>query len=126
MILLINIKILFYGFWLENNKLYIDISKHFKNRREAQQFGIKNNQKAIYNIEKDQSEYITKKAYILYKYNEKNNDLIYIYEYEKIQDLQAIFKINLQSIYNKINFSITDDIKLLNNNYCIICENIEA
>lgn len=41
------------GLWYDDNKLYIDLSKNIKNIGNAKSFAIKNNQKAIYDISKN-------------------------------------------------------------------------
>lgn len=48
----------FVGFWLDNNILYLDISKHFNNRLEAIKEGRKNKQLAIYNLKLQKSIYL--------------------------------------------------------------------
>ena len=45
------------GFWIDNNILYIDISKHFQSKEKACQFSIKNNQLALYDIYNNKSIY---------------------------------------------------------------------
>ena len=116
---------MFLGFWMDQNILYIDISKHFNKKQDAINFGIKNNQKAIYNIKDNKNEFITKKVYILYKYNALKNDINYLYEYNNIEDIARLLKCNVKSLYKKMNYSINNNIKMLDNNYCIFCESIE-
>ena len=41
------------GGWIHENKLYIDISVNIQDKREAIEFGIKNNQIAIYDLNDD-------------------------------------------------------------------------
>ena len=118
-------KNMFLGFWMDQNILYIDISKHFNKKQDAINFGIKNNQKAIYNIKDNKNEFITKKVYILYKYNALKNDINYLYEYNNIEDIARLLKCNVKSLYKKMNYSINNNIKMLDNNYCIFCESIE-
>lgn len=43
------------GLWIENNILYIDISKNIKNRKKAEKIGEKYNQLAIWNIAKNEN-----------------------------------------------------------------------
>ena len=118
-------KNMFLGFWVDQNILYVDISKHFIQKRDAINFGIKNDQKAIYNIKDNKSEYITKKVYILYKYDVLKNDYKYIMEYNNTSDISKLLKMDKKSLLNKINYTIDQKTKLLKNNYCIICESIE-
>jgi hypothetical protein len=105
--------------------LYIDISKHFNKKQDAIIFGVKNNQKAIYNIKDNKSEYITKKVYILYKYNVLKNDITYVMEFEDLQKIADILKTTKNALQHKINYNIDHKIELLKNNYCIFCESIE-
>lgn len=68
-----------------------------------------------------------KKAYILYKYNEFNNDLEYIKEYYSTKTIQEEFKTTLKnknSIYHYITDSIDNIKKLLNDKYIIIKEEL--
>lgn len=69
-----------------------------------------------------------KKAYILYKYNQFNNDYEYIKEYYNTKDIQKEFKNTIKndrSIYHYITKSIDNVKQLLNNQYIIISESIE-
>lgn len=106
------------GLWIDNNKIYIDISKHYKNKKEAIKQGIKNKQIAIYDIKNNNSIELLKDTYILYKYNNIKNDIIYLKEYYNIKDLQKEFNIN--NIYQFINNSINDKMHLLKDKYIII------
>ena len=106
------------GLWINNNKLYIDITKHYKNKKEALKIGIKNKQLAIYDIKQNKNIYILKDTYILYKYNAIKNDIIYLREYYNIKDLQKEFNIN--NIYQFINNSINDKMHILKDKYIII------
>lgn len=42
------------GGWIENGKVYLDVSHNVQNRDEAVAMGKKHNQKAIYHIDKDE------------------------------------------------------------------------
>lgn len=46
---------LYLGFWIDENVLYIDISKWFRDKSEALKFGKQNKQIAIYNIKTNES-----------------------------------------------------------------------
>lgn len=48
----------FAGFWVDDDILYIDISKNIINKQQAIAEGLKNKQKAIYNIKENQSLYL--------------------------------------------------------------------
>ena len=108
------------GLWIDNNKIYIDISKHYKDKKQALKIGIKNKQLAIYDIKNDKSIYLLKDTYILYKYNNIKNDIQYIKEYYNIKDLIKDFNIKniYQYIYNNINN--LESIKKINDRYIII------
>lgn len=108
------------GLWIDNDKLYIDISKHYKDKKQAIKIGIKNKQIAIYDISKNKSIYLYKDCYILYIYNNIKNDINYKKEYYNISDILKDFKTN--NIYQYINKNINnlESIKKLNDKYIII------
>lgn len=67
----------------------------------------------------------TKKAFIIYQYNEFKNDFEYISEYFTIKELikkENIKLKNTKAIYQFINDSIEDIKHLLNDKYIIIKE----
>lgn len=115
----------FIGLWIDDNKIYIDISKHYTDKKRAIESGIKNKQIAIYDILNNNSIYLLKDTYILYKYNKINNDIKYIKEYFNIKDLQKDFNINniYQFIYKDID-KLKDNFKLLKDKYIIIKDNM--
>lgn len=112
------------GLWIFDGLLYTDISKHIKYKQDALTLGIKNNQKAVYDIEKNQDIYITKKVYTIYKYNVKNNDFVYCAEFETLEQAATYTNNTKNAIQHKLNKTIENAVKLLNNNYCIIVDNI--
>ena len=114
----------FIGLWIDNNKIYIDIIKHYKDKKQALKMGIKNKQIAIYDITNNKSIYLQKDIYILYKYNNIKNDIIYLKEFYNINDLKNIFKVN--NIYQYINKNINnlENIKKLNDRFIIIKDSI--
>ena len=114
----------FIGLWINNGLLYTDISKHIKYKQDALTLGVKNNQKAIFDIEKNQDIFITKKVYTIYKYNAKNNDFAYCAEFETLEQVATYTNNTKNSIQHKLNKTIEKTVKLLNNNYCIIVDNI--
>ena len=63
------------GIWENNGLVYIDISKHYENKRQAIKQGIKNKQLAIYDLKNKKDIELTRKTYILYKYNKIVNDI---------------------------------------------------
>lgn len=106
------------GLWINKGLLYIDITKHYKNKKEALKIGIKNKQLAIFDIKNNKSIDILKDTYILYKYNNIKNDIIYLKEYYNINDIKKDFNIN--NIYQFINESLNDKMHLLKDKYIII------
>lgn len=110
------------GLWLNNGMLYIDITKHYKNKKEAIKIGIKNKQLAIYDIKNNCDIELLKDTFILYKYNRIKNDIIYIKEYYSIKELKKDFNIN--NIYQFINNEIADNMHLLKDKYIIIKDKI--
>lgn len=115
------------GLWLDNDTIYLDISKYYTTKDRAIKTGIKNKQIAIYDIKNDKSIYLTKKAYIIYKYNKINNDLIYYKEFYNLNDIRKEFNLkNSYSIYNYIVEDIDNNEynNLLDNKYIIITDNI--
>ena len=111
------------GLWIDNGLLYIDISKHYKNKKEAIKTGIKNKQIAIYDIANNKSIYLLKDTYILYKYNAIKNDIIYLKEFYDIKQLKNTFK-DIKNVYQFINDEITDNMHLLKDKYIIIKDSI--
>lgn len=59
----------FIGFWVDNNTIYVDISKQLTSKREAEKTARKNKQLAYYDIKHNKSIYIDYeiKFYTLYK-----------------------------------------------------------
>ena len=115
------------GLWVDNNIIYLDISKYYTTKDRAVKTGIKNKQLAIYDIKNDKSIYLTKKAYIIYRYNKINNDLIYYKEFYNLNDIRKEF--NLKNSYSVYNYIVEDIDKneynnLLDNKYIIITDNI--
>lgn len=115
------------GLWVDNNNIYLDISKYYTTKDRAVKTGIKNKQLAIYDLKNDKSIYLTKKAYIIYKYNKINNDLIYYKEFYNLNDIKKEF--NLKNSYSIYNYIVEDIDKneynnLLDNKYIIITDNV--
>lgn len=106
------------GLWIDNGLLYIDITKHYKNKKEALKIGIKNKQKAIFDIANKKDIFILKDTYILYKYNSIKNDIIYLKEFYSIEELKTAF--NIKNIYQFINNNLNDKMHLLKDKYIII------
>ena len=112
------------GLWIDKGLLYIDITKHYKDKQQAFKIGIKNKQIAIFDISKNESIYLLKDTYILYKYNNIKNDIIYLKEFYSIKELQKYFNTNniYQFIYNNCNN--IESFKKLNDKYIIIKDSI--
>jgi hypothetical protein len=71
---------------------------------------------------------MSKKAYILYNYNEFNNDYNFINEYYNIKELIKKENIKLKNnkyIYQYITNNIEEIKHLLNNKYIIIKEEVQ-
>ena len=113
------------GVWYDEGLYYIDVNKYFnKNeRKKAFDEGIKNNQKAIYNIHENKSEYLKQNYYTIYKYNKILNDFININEFTSIEAVADFFNITKRGVqlatYTSIE-KIKSMIKKYNNNYIII------
>lgn len=112
------------GLWLDNDIIYLDISKHFKDLKQAKKVGIKNKQLAIYDLKNNKSIYLTKNIYIIYKLDKINNDLQYIKEYEDIKEIQKEYNIKNAYQYQANDIDKIEDNKLLNDRYIIFKENI--
>lgn len=115
------------GIWIDKDIIYLDISKHYTTKDKAIKSGIKNKQLAIYDLKNNKSVYLTKKAYIIYRYNKINNDLIYYKEFYNLNDIKKEFNLkNSYSVYNYIVEDIDNDSynNLLDNKYIIITDNI--
>lgn len=111
------------GLWVYNGALYIDITKHYKDKKEAIKNGIKNKQFAIFDIKNNCDIKLLKDTYILYKYNRFKNDIQYIKEYYSINDIKDLFS-DIKYIHQFINNSIdTLDLHILKDKYIIVKDN---
>ena len=111
------------GIWKNNDLVYIDISKHYNDKKQALQVGKNNKQLAIYDLKNNCSIDILQTTYILYKYNSYKNDYIYLKEFYSMESLKkACNKLlnNTRSIYHYIFNNIEDVNNLLINKYTII------
>lgn len=110
------------GAWYNDNKLYLDISKNFNNKRRALHFAKNNLQRAIYDIKNGCDIDILCDVFILYKYNKHNNDFRYIKEYTQKLDILK----DLQTSARALDYATITSVdqftekKLLCNNYVII------
>ena len=95
------------GLWVENDILYIDISKHIINYNRALEVARNNKQLAIYDLKNDVSVYLNYKTYYtLYKVirNKDNNIIDYklIKQYDKKEDIKKEINASIKTIDNII------------------------
>ena len=98
---------LFIGLWVEDDMMYIDVSIHIVNYLRALEVARNNEQKAIYDLKKNDSIYLTYlKYYTLYKVVKDSNDKIIDYElitqYDKKEDIRKELKASCKTIDNII------------------------
>lgn len=115
-------KHLYVGLWVDDDKIYLDISKHYRNKEKAVINGINNKQLAIYDISNNKSIPLTKNTYIVYYYNKAKNDIQYIKEYLNIKDLERDYTI--RNAYNYITEDIDDIKALLKDKFIIVKDSI--
>ena len=115
----------FIGVWNDDGLVYIDISKHYTNKQDAIKNGIKNKQLAIYDLRLRRDIYLTKKVYIIYKYNKITQDIRYIQEFTSVKDLEKATNKDYKTLAtNYMIKNIDSPIKeLLQDKYIIITEN---
>lgn len=112
------------GLWQHDGLVYIDISRHYTNKQDAIKNGILNKQLAIYDLSKNKDILLTKKTYILYKYNKIKNDIDYITEFTSIKDMETELQTSYNTLKSYIIKSIDSPIKeLLKDKYLIITDN---
>lgn len=98
---------LFIGLWLDNDIMYIDVSIHIINYLRALRVARNNEQKAIYDLQKNDSIYLTYvKYYSLYKVVKDNDNNIIDYElitqYDKKEDIRKELNASIKTIDNII------------------------
>lgn len=114
----------FIGLWQHDGLVYVDISRHYTNKQDAIKNGILNKQLAIYDLSKNKDILLTKKTYILYKYNKIKNDIDYITEFTSIKDMEKELQTSYNTLKSYIIKSIDSPIKeLLKDKYLIITDN---
>lgn len=119
----LNQKSAFYvGLWLNDKKLYIDISINIKDFKMAFNRGIKENQYFIYDLENQKEVAIEKDVFIVYKYNKIKDDFIYYYECMTRKELYSALNISERRARDIIVNSIDnyDLSKLYLNKYAIV------
>jgi hypothetical protein len=114
----------FIGVWNYEGLVYIDISRHYKNKQDAIKNGIINKQLAIYDLKNKCDIKLMKKVYILYKYNKIKNDITYIAEFKNVKTMEK----ELQTSYNTLKSYIIKNIdeplkELLKDRYVIVMDN---
>lgn len=121
---------LYVGLWLDNDIMYIDISIHIINKVEALEFAKYNKQLAIYDLKNNDSIYLKDydfiRYYTLYEIiKDKNNNIIdyKIKEQKENINLFRTIKASVKTLLNATYKSIediTDDCRLIENKYIII------
>lgn len=114
----------FVGAWLDDGKLYIDISRHYKSKKQALRVGADNKQLAIYDIANEESIYITRSVFILYAVDKVLDDIRNIAEYNSLQDIEEEFNIKNGRQYVIRNIDELVNAKLLKDKFTIIKEEI--
>ena len=95
------------GLWVENDILFIDISKHIINYNRALEVARNNKQLAIYDLKNDVSIYLNYKTYYtLYKViRNKDNDIIdyrIVKQFDKKEDIKKEINASIKTIDNII------------------------
>ena len=86
------------GFWIDNNIIYVDISKKIDNLRDATKTAKKNIQKAIYNNKTQKSIYLDYNItyYTLYKIiktlDDKIKDYKFIKQVDNLRDIPSNYR----------------------------------
>lgn len=101
-----NKKGLYIGLWVDNDIMYIDVSKHIINYLQALEVGRNNEQKAIYDLKNDKSIYLNYiKYYSLYKVIKKDNEIIdykLIKQYDNKEEIKKEINASIKTIDNII------------------------
>ena len=102
-----NKKNYYVGLWVDNDILYIDISKHIIKYGRALEVARNNKQLAIYDLKNDKSIYLNYKTYYtLYKIiRNKDNDIIdykIVKQYDKKEDIKKEINASIKTIDNII------------------------
>lgn len=112
------------GAWIDDSKLYIDISKHYKSKKQALKVGAENKQLAIYDIASAESIYLTKSVFILYAVDKALDDIRNVAEYSSLQQIEEEFDIKNGRQYVIHNVDELVNAKLLKDRFTIIKEEI--
>lgn len=97
----------FVGLWVDNDILYIDISKHIINYNRALEVARNNKQLAIYDLKNDKSIYLNYKTfYTLYKViKNKDNSIIdykIVKQFDKKEDIRKEINASIKTVDNII------------------------
>ena len=98
---------LYVGLWLDNDVMYVNVSIYIINYLRALEVARKNEQKAIFDLKKKDSIYLTYlKYYTLYKVIKDNNNNIIDYkmitQYDKKEDIRKELNASIKTIDNII------------------------
>ena len=110
--------------------MYIVNQKNFNSYEKAKYYAQKNKFSFIYNTETQKKTDIRKKAYIIYLYNQKINDIQYVQEFTEPKNILQFLNINKSRLFDAIvnNVDQLTKSKLINKNnkkYCIITDFID-
>lgn len=121
---------MFIGLWLDNNIMYIDISININDKVEALEFAKYNKQLAIYDLKNNDSIYLKDynfiKYYSLYEVIKDNNNNIIDYKIREQKENINLFKSIKGSIKSLLNATyksidnIKNDSRMIENKYIII------
>ena len=112
------------GLWLDDDIIYLDVSRIYNNKKEAVRIAKANKQVAYYDIINDESINLIKYTYILYYYNYFKDDIEYITEYNYLDSLVDRLKVTKKTVQNCISESIDASFKIINNKYVVIREKL--
>lgn len=120
---------LYIGLWLEDDVMFVDVSVHIVNYRDALEEGRRNKQLAIYDLKNNDSIYLNYLVfYNMYEVIKDNDNNIIDYklikQYDNIRDITKDLKENTKAIYNHTFKSLDNVTRLLNNKYCFIKDTI--
>ena len=122
---------LYVGLWLEDDILYIDVSIHIINYLRALEVARNNEQKAIYDLQKNDSIYLTYlKYYTLYRVIKDNDNNIIDYklikQYDTKKEIRKELEASCKTIDNIIYKSFNQYEKRLKDyqNYILVSDKI--
>lgn len=124
-----NKKGLFIGLWLDSDIMFVDVSIHIVDYLKALEVARNNEQKAIFDLQNNESIYLNYLIYYnMYEVVRDNNDKIIDYklvkQYDNIKDIKEDLKESTKAIYNNTFKSLEEVTRLLNNRYCFVKDRI--